>query len=307
MNQFKNLLEATHYFKDENVCRKYLEQLFWNGEPKCPHCESKKVYYLKDGKNYKCANKECKSIFNVKVGTYLENTKIPLSKWMHAIFIFASHKKGISSYQLARDISVSQKCAWFLLSRIREILTEKAPYMFDSIVEIDECYVGGKAENMHESRKEYNEDGEMIENKTPVLGIVDRDGKSTLIALKKVSKKQIFAIINKRVKGGSTIVTDSYKLYHSLKERYDHNKVDHSKGEYVRGIYHTNTVEGFFSHLKRGIFGVYHQASEKHLHRYCNEFAFRYNTRKSQEVERFNLALTQIGGRLTWNELTKES
>ncbi|MFI5218616.1 MAG: IS1595 family transposase [Bacteroidia bacterium] len=307
MNQFQNLLEATQYFKDEDVCRKYLEQLIWNGTPKCPHCESTKVYHLKDGKNYKCANKECKSIFNVKVGTYLENTKIPLRKWMHAIFIFASHKKGISSYQLARDISVSQKCAWFLLSRIRGILTDKAPFMFDSITEIDETYMGGKAINMHASKKEYDVNGELIENKTPVLGIVDRDGHSTLIPLKKATKKQIFSIINERIKQGSTVVTDSYTLYHSLKEKYNHHSVDHSAKEYVRGIFHTNTVEGFFSHLKRGIYGVYHQASEKHLHRYCNEFSFRYNTRKNKEVERFNIALTQMTGRLTWNELTKKS
>jgi transposase-like protein len=140
---FTNLIELSDHFKDGNVCRKYLEQIIWGGSPVCPHCGCKKIYVLKGGKTYKCSNRECYSIFNIKVGTFLENTKVPLRKWMLSIYIFSSHKKGISSHQLAKDIGVTQKTDWFMLSRIREVLKDKAPFMLDGMVETDECYVGG--------------------------------------------------------------------------------------------------------------------------------------------------------------------
>lgn len=304
---FTNLITLSNNFTNEDVCRKYLEHIIWSGTPVCPHCGSEKVYTFKDGKRYKCANNECYKLFNVKVGTFLENSKIPLCKWFHAIYIFTSHKKGISSHQLAKDIGITQKSAWFVLSRIREILKDKAPTILDGTIEIDEAYIGGKDGNKHANKKVYNSKGESLDIKTPVIGIVQREGKALLVPVNATTKKEVFSIISKNVQQGSNMVTDSFILYRNLKKNYNHATVDHSSGEYVRGDFHTNTVEGFFSHLKRGLIGIYHHASPKHLHRYCNEFSFRYNTRKQKEVERFNVALTQIKGRLTYDKLIEQT
>ena len=143
--------------------------------------------------------------------------------------------------------------------------------------------------------------------KTPVIGIVGRNGKSMLIPVKNVQQKTVYPHIHKYVKKGSVMVTDSYSVYNSLYKNYTHEKVNHLEGEYVRGIFHTNSVEGFFSHLKRGLIGIYHHASPKHLHRYCNEFSFRYNTRKCKEVERFDIALKQSFVRLRYSDLIEKN
>jgi transposase-like protein len=303
IHNFSNLITLSNNFTNEDVCRKYLEEIVWNGKPICPHCGSEKVSAFKDGKRYKCANNQCYSIFNVKVGTFLEGSKIPLCKWFHAMYVFTSHKKGISSHQLAKDIGITQKSAWFVLSRIREILREKAPFALDGIVEVDETYVGGKDTNKHRSKIKVDAQGYPLEVKVPVIGVVQRDGKAFLVATDNVRKQTVFPIIHGSVKEGSTMVTDAFKLYRGLRNNYTHQKVDHSKGEYVKGAFHTNTVEGFFSHLKRGLIGIYYHASPKHLHRYCNEFSFRYNTRKCGEVERFDIALRQCVGRLKYADL----
>lgn len=303
--KFANLIELSHNFTDEKACRKYIEKILWNGKPVCPYCGHDRVYTFKDEKRYKCANNKCYRVFNVTVGTFLENTKIPLCKWLHALYVVSSHKRGISSHQLAKDLGITQKSSWFVLSRIREIFREKAPIMVEGITEIDETYVGGKDTNKHISKRKYNDEGNVIDIKTPVIGIVQRDGKAVLVSVTDIKKKTIFPIIQKHVTPGSTMVTDAFKLYRSLKHGYTHKSVDHSKGEYVKGDFHTNTVEGFFSHLKRGLIGVYFHASPKHLHRYCNEFSFRYNTRKCKENERFDIALKQCLGRLTYNDLIK--
>lgn len=300
---FTNLITLSNNFTNEKVCREYLEHIIWKGNRTCPHCKSQNSYVIEKGKRYKCANPNCYKKFTVTVGTFLESSKIPLKKWFHAIYIFSSHKKGVSSCQLAKDLGITQKSAWFVLSRIREIFKEKAPFVIDGIAELDECYIGGKEGNKHESKRKYDEQGRLLENKAPVIGIVGREGKAILISVNEVNKQTVFPLIAKHVKEGSTMVTDAFKLYRTLRHKYTHKSVDHSSGEYVRGDFHTNTVEGFFSHLKRGLIGVYHHASPKHLHRYCNEFSFRYNTRKCKEVERFDIALAQSQGRLKYSQL----
>ena len=305
---FKNLKELVNYFSDEKVARQHLEEQRWGGNTTCPHCGTAKPYALSDEKTYKCANKECRKKFTVTVGTIFENTKLPLSTWFAAIYLCTAHKKGISSCQLARDLGITQKAAWFVLHRVREMLTEKAPFMLENEVEVDETFVGGKEKNKHASKKIKNltgtaPRGRSLAGKTPVLGILERDGKVYAVPVKDTSAKTIQPIMVDVVRPGSTLYTDEWQGYKGLSVKYDHRVVQHGKGEYVVGVVHTNGIEGFWAGLKRGIVGIYHQVSAKHLHRYCNEFSYRYNTRKDIDTERFNVSLTRLEGRLTYKAL----
>ena len=261
--EFKNLIELQKYFSNEDACWDYLESLRWNGETACPHCGSVKYYKFKNSRTYKC--KDCKKKFNAKTGSIFENTKIPLSKWFVSIYLATSHKKGISSLQLSKDIGVTQKTAWFILHRIREMLKSKAPYMLNSTVEIDETYVGGKERNKHISiRKRHTG----YVNKTMVFAILERKGNVWTTMVKGVSGKELKPIIRERVDTSTKIITDGFGAYAGLEKDYSHEIVNHETNEYVRGDIHTNTIEGFFSQLKRGIYGIYHSVSPKHLHRY---------------------------------------
>ena len=305
---FKNLKQLVEYFADEKTAWQHLEFQRWGGKPVCPHCGAEHPYRLSDDKTFKCSSKECHKKFTATVGTIFENTKIKLSTWFAAIYLCTSHKKGISSCQLARDLGITQKSAWFVLHRIREMLKEKAPFMLENEVEVDETFVGGKEKNKHASKRLKNKTGvapkgRSTEGKTPVLGLVERNGKVFAVPVKDTSASTIQPIMVEAVKEGSTIYTDEWVGYRNLKAKFDHRVVQHGKGEYAVGVVHTNTIEGFWAILKRGIVGIYHQVSPKHLHRYCNEFSYRYNSRKVLDVERFNLSLTQVEGRLKYSEL----
>lgn len=302
MQQFKTLKEVITHFADQKTCLAYLEEQLWKGSPVCPHCGSQKVYRLADGKQFKCGNKKtCDRKFNVLTGTIYENTKIPLSTWFAAIYLLTAHKKGISSYQLARDLGVTQKTGWFILHRIRLIMGEPNPEPLDCVVEVDETYCGGKFENMNRGRrKKWQQSGK--DNKTPVMGLVQRNGKAKL---KVIGQDTFKDVVRQHVDTSAVVVTDSHLSYVGLDQEYErHEAVNHSIQEYKRGEFYTNTVEGFFSIFKRGIYGIYHQVSAKHLHRYCDEFANRYNTRKIKDAERFQETLQQSKGRLKYHELT---
>lgn len=302
--KFKNLVELTTYFPDDQSCREYLENQRWNGKPICPRCQSDAVYKFSDGKHYKC--KPCDRKFTVLIGTVFEDTHVSLRKWFIAIYIFTSHKKGISSHQLAKDLGITQKSAWHLLHRIRYAFGASEPEQLDGTVEADETYIGGKAKNMHKSVREKKIAGRGSVGKTAVLGLVERNGRVFAKPVDKADAKTLQTIILDKVEKGSNLMTDEFLAYRGLGINYSHKTVEHGAGIYVKGDIHTNTIEGYWSLLKRGIFGIYHQVSKKHLHRYCTEFGFRYNTRKGDEVTRFDSVLSECDGRLMYKTLTEK-
>lgn len=300
-SEFNSILDLIKAFPDEQTCIDHLEWLRWNGNVVSPFDPSSKVYDCK-GNKYKCKNTG--KYFNVKTATLFDNTKLPLQKWFLAIYLVTSHKKGISSLQLSRDIDITQKSAWFMLQRIRECFGIDDEEMLDNEVEVDETYVGGKNKNRHASKKVDNSQGRSTKDKTAVLGMVERDGKLKAKTVESVGHQSLSREIVERVKEGATLYSDEWTGYKGLERIYDHAFVKHGQNEYVNGRIHTNTIEGFWSILKRGIVGIYHFTSKKHLQRYVDEFAFRYNSRQTNEALRFNLLLSNMEHRLTYNQLT---
>lgn len=302
--EFKNLKELMAYLKDESDCREYYAQLRWGGNPICPHCNHSKPYKLKDGKLYRCRFKGCKKNFSVTVGTIFEKSKIPLATWMGAIYLISAHKKGISSLQLSRDMGITQKTAWFILHRIRHIMGDPNPAPLDNIVEIDETYVGGKFANMNRGRrKKYQEAN--IDNKVAVMGMLERDGRAKLTVIGANTFKDV---VRKNVNNNALLITDTHGAYIGLGLEYaGHASVNHSQSQYRDGIAYTNSVEGFFSSLKRSIYGIYHSVSPKHLERYCVETSCRYNGRKMTDKDRFIQTMKQANGnRLTYKLLIQK-
>jgi transposase-like protein len=304
--RFKNYKEMMAKFSDEKTCRAYLETMRWKGAPTCPKCGHREAYKLGDGKTYKCKNKVCFKKFTVTVGTVFENTNIPLNTWFAALYVSASHKKGISSIQLSKDLGITQKTAWFMLHRLRKAFASNAPFMLCDVVEADETFVGGKNKNRHAHKKVPQSQGRSFKDKTPVLGLLQRGGSVRTFVVPDTKADTLKPLIQEWVKEGSIIISDEWDSYNSIKDEYNHVVIDHSKGEHARGAFDTNSIEGFWSILKRGIYGIYHQVSRKHLHRYCEEFSHRYNSRKMPDAERFNLSLANIDGRLKYEDLIKK-
>ncbi len=298
-NQFTNLLELQKQFKDEKTCRDYLEKLLWNGKPVCPYCGNEKVYKRKDGKRYQC--KECTNNFSVTVGTIFENTKIPLQKWFLAIYIATSHKKGISSCQLARDLGITQKSAWHVLHRIREMLNTNAKEIFTQLVECDSTFLGGKEKNKHKNKKKGGTQGGA--GKTVMFGILERGGNVHAEKVKAEDVPFVRPIIDKKVQQGATIVTDENHTYSRLRTNYTHLTVNHSLGEYVKGLASTNGIENFWSVFKRTVAGTYHHISPKHTDRYILESVARFNTRKATEEGRFDKFLLNCEKTLKYKDL----
>lgn len=303
--KFNNLFDLLTVFSSEEKCVEYLRQSKWKDGEFCPFCGCPKIYAFKDGKNFKCA--DCRKRFSIRVGTIFEDSKIPLQKWFMAIYLVTAHKKGISSCQLAKDIGVTQKTAWFILHRLREASETKsfnAPLA--NTVECDETYIGGKEKNKHKSKKTPNTQGRNTKTKTPVVGMIERGGNLRVKTVDDVKGNTMLRIIAENVLIGSLLMTDEFRSYDSTHSFYNRQSVDHAAGKYVDGDCHTNSIEGFWSLLKRGILGIYHHVSRKHLDRYLNEFSFRYNSRKIADKERFTLFLENCGGRLTYKDLIKK-
>lgn len=309
ISDFNSFAEMLEMLPDDTACRNYLEKMRWNNEPACPHCGVMEHYVLKKKGEfngmYKCKN--CKERYTVTIGTMFEGSHISLRKWFIAIYIFWSHKKGISSHQLGKDLGITQKSAWFMLGRIR--FAEKSKTIAKKIegaVMADESFFGGKNKNRHADKKIPDSGGRSVKDKTPVLGIMLVGGqvRTRVIADTKASTLQ--PIIKEMVAQGSIVITDEWHGYKGVSKDYNYVIVNHKDGEYARGAFHTNGIENFWSHLKRGIYGIYHQVSPKHLHRYCDEFAYRYNTRKVKDNQRFNFSLQNTECRLIYKELVSK-
>lgn len=312
----KTLQEAIQYFSDEQVCVQTVAKLRWPDGPECPACGHKDAYYLKSQRRFKC--KECWKQFTVKIGTVLEESPIPLSKWLPALWLICNCKNGISSYELAKDLGVTQKSAWFMLHRLRLALQDGSLVRLPNSggpVEIDETFIGGKARNMHRDKRAriMKESGGMYGGraKTVVMGLLERGGKVKAAVVPNRQRDTVTEIIRECVEPGANIHTDEATCYDKLKEKYVHEIVNHAEC-YVRGHVSTNGIENFWSLLKRGLNGTYVSVEPFHLFRYIDEQAWRFNNRggktketKITDAQRFQMAIAQIAGkRLTFDELT---
>lgn len=299
---FNNLHELIAKMPDEKNCRDYLVQQRWQGKPICPYCGHEKTYVIEGGKRFKCASKACYKKFSVTVGTIFEASNVPLNKWFMAIYLCTAHKKGISSYQLGKNIGVSQKSAWFMLHRIRELMRPKKPVILRNMIEADITYIGGKQKNKSnkERKKILEQKLDWRHGKTVVLGITERRG-ATMMQIVKLRHAE--GVIKEHVEPISSIVTDEGGEFRNLHLNFNHYTVIHSNKEFARGIYHTNSIEGTFSHLKRMVIGIYHHFSPWHTPAYLDEFNYRWNTRKMKDADRFRMALTQTTARMPYKTL----
>ena len=287
--EFNSIIELMQAFPNEQSCIDHLEALRWNGYVISPFDPLSKVYKCKNNR-YRCAN--TRKYFNVKTGTLFDNTKVPLQKWFLAIWLITCHKKGVSSLQLARDIDVTQKTAWFMLQRIRKCFGIENDNHLDNDVEIDETYIGGKNKNRHSDKKVEQSQGRSVKDKIPVVGMIERKGKLNARKVDNVQAPSLTKEIIQNVRRTARLHTDECMGYRGVSKLYEHSIVRHGVGQYVDGNIYTNTIEVFWSLLKRGILGIY-----------VDEFVFRYNTRHYEESERFNLLLSNTEIRTTYKEL----
>jgi transposase-like protein len=311
-----NLSLLAKHFSDEEAARLLLEKMRWPDGPVCPTCGQKETVYRmmklasskKPGRPGLLRCRACRKQFTVTVGTIFEDSHIPLSKWLLAIHLLCSSKKGMSAHQFHRMLGITYKSAWFMAHRLRYAMTqEPIASKLRGIVEADETYIGGRykkgggysAGNLHGGRK-----GPRMENKIGVVALIERGGRVRAFPMPMITAEGIKKAILENVETSAALMTDESPLYLGIGYRMaSHESVKHSVKEYVRGDCHTNTVEGFFSLLKRGITGVYHHVGKGHVGRYVDEFAFRYDTRKLTDDLRAELAVMgSVGKRLTYKQ-----
>ncbi|MGO9567426.1 MAG: IS1595 family transposase [Desulfomonilaceae bacterium] len=297
-----NLVTLSPIFADEDKARKLIESKLWPNGPVCPHCGYTRAYQMlsREGAkkpmtagSYKCA--ACRKRFTVRIGTIFEESPLPLCKWLMAIHLMTSSKKGISSSQLARELEITIKTAWFLSHRIREAMTEKYGDLLSGTVQVDEGYFGGKPRKGTGPHKRGRGTA-----KTPVVVLVERDGKARTQRVDRVNSKELKGIIRAHVEWDSKIVTDEFLSYRGIGKEFTggHSVVHHSSEQFVNDEgEHTNTAESFFALMKRGHYGIFHSLSKQHLQRYANEFAFRWNYRKVSDGERMVEAIKGAEGK----------
>jgi len=291
--KFDSLIQIADYFSSEEICKQAIAQERWgDGEAVCPYCGCTHTYMTAEGR-YIC--KECSKHFSVTVGTIFENTKISLRKWFMAMYLISSHKKGVSSCQLARDIKVTQKTAWFMLHKVRGLYGQSDETVLNGTVEMDEMYLGGRETNKHESKKTEGTQGRSTKTKTPIFGMIERDGKVVAMKVEDTKGATLLPIVEQFVEEGATTYTDELSSYNGLsKKGYNHLLVSHKQREYVRANdIHTNGIEGFWAHFKRVVFGTYHCVSKDYVQRYIDEQTYRWNTREEKASVRFHDMFTK--------------
>ncbi len=319
MDAPKTLQQAIQYFSDEKVCIEAVAAMRWPDGVKCPRCLAGEPYWFESQKRWKC--RKCRKQFSVKVESIFEDSPISLSKWLPALWLIVNCKNGISSYELARDLGVTQKSAWFMLQRLRLAMKSHnwGTKLGGGEVEIDEAFVGGKIKNMHRKRamqlaatkiREGYTAGVVHENKTIVLGMLDRESRQVRTkVVPDVKRETLQKEILRNVRYGAKVYSDEAVAYDQLRYRYVHETVNHAE-RYVKGRVHTNGLENFWSLMKRNLSGTYVCVEPFHLDRYLDEQVFRFNNRATKDnplddADRFLLALSQVANRrLTYAELT---
>jgi len=293
MDTPQTLKEAIEYFADPNRCFQFAVRVRWpDGKVTCPRCGSDQHWFISRWHRWDC--KGCKKQFTMKVGTIFEDSPLGMDKWMIAFWLIVNCKNGISSYELARDIGVMQRTAWFMNHRIRLALQQGSVMKMSGEVEVDETFIGGKARNMHIAQRRRRITGTGGKDKTAVVGFVERGGKVQTAVVENRKKRTLQEEVKKRVEAGSALYTDELLSYDGLESAFAHKVINHAVA-YVDGAVHTNTLENFWSLLKRGIHGTYVSVEPFHLFRYLDEQAFRYNERQKTDAERFTEAMSQSG------------
>ncbi|MGH9344995.1 MAG: IS1595 family transposase [Terriglobia bacterium] len=301
----KTLQEAIVYFSDRDVATEFLRDIRWPNGVECSTCGSKEVYYISTQHRWKCKNVHPKRQFSVKVGTIFEDSPIGLDKWLPAVWLITSCRNGVSSYELARDLNVTQRTAWFMLHRVRHAMRVLSFEKMFGEIEADETFIGGKVKNMYKRSKrriKANNDGNW--GKTVVLGLLQRNGEARAIVAPNRKTAPVHGNVLDNVERGTPLYSDRADVYKQLNGEFVHDFVDHISS-YVNGRVHINRMENFWSLLKRTLGGAYVSVDPVHLFRYLDEQCFRFNERHLSDAERFVLALAQtIHRRLTYSELT---
>ncbi|MCY3613187.1 MAG: IS1595 family transposase [Gemmatimonadetes bacterium] len=303
-----SLVEVVERFSTDDAAREWFEDARWGGEPACPHCGSVNVQTgaKHPSQTHRCREKGCRKFFSVTTGTAMQSTKLGLRTWAIAIYLMSTELKGRSSMKFHRDLGIGQKAAWHLAHRLREAWVDTRIGLFDGPVEIDESYFGGAKKNQPKHKQTAAKGG--TAHKTAVLAIKDRKTKKVSArVIRYVNAATLQGFVKEHAKPGATVYTDGASQYRGL-AGYIHSSVAHSEGEYVKGDVHTNSVESFWSMLKRGYHGVYHRISPKHLGRYAAEFAGRQNMRELDTIDQMRLLVRGLEGkRLRFTDLTADT
>lgn len=296
-------MEAIRYFSDPKVCVDTVAGVKWPNGPRCERCKSKRLSFLTTRLMWKCL--DCKKQFSVKVGTIFEDSAVSLDKWLTAMWMVANCKNGVSSYEVARAIDVTQKTAWFMLHRIRYAMHHGTISKMTGEVEADETFIGGKARNMHVRKRAKSIRGRGPAGKAIAFGLFERNSKKVRTAVVPTRRKRdLETHVRENVEKGASLYTDSLPSYDRLASDYTHKVINHAVA-YVDGRVHTNGLENFWSLLKRTIKGTYVSVEPFHLFRYLDEQSFRFNERESDDADRFGKVLAAVAGkRLTWAQVT---
>ena len=296
-------------FPTEESARNYLINARWPDGVTCPHCGHDEIYRIRDGNLFRCKDKKCSRQFTLRIGTVMQETRIPLQKWLFAMYMFGIHPKGLSSIQLSKMLGVAQNSVWHLEHRMRTAFADNG-IVLDGVIEADEMYLGPRERNKHASKKLRAGRGPV--GKQPIIGLVQRGGTGVAFPIDTTAAYRVSGIVNERVAAGSRVYTDESRSYSRVKHK--HETVNHTLGEYVRGEVHTNSIEGRWSLVRRMHYGVHHSWAPKNTHRYTGEIFGRMDIRQFpafDDGDGSNITMIRcmmagfVGKRLTWKELTR--